>query len=155
MPPQTLQKKYITRNGLEKLKKEHHYLIGPGRALVAQRIQNAREDGEVEENLEYKYALQEKELLEIRVQELDLLLRSAVAVEKRRTSRVEIGNTILVEAEGERIELTLVGSEEADPGQGLISYESQVGSSLLGAKAGDVIVVNCSIKTVYKVISIK
>lgn len=155
MPAVTLKKIYITRKGLEKLKSEYQYLTGPARIQTARRIKDAREDGEVEENLEYKAALQERDLLENRVMELDLLLKCAVMVEKRRSTKVEIGSTVFVETEGERFDLTLVGSEEIDPSHGLISYESLVGSALLGTKPGDTVTVSCSIKTTYKIIAIK
>ncbi len=155
MPPVKLQKKYLTELGLQRLRKEHQYLVESARAEVAKRIKTAREDGEVEENIEFKLALEERNLLETRIAELEDVLRNVEVVEKRQTGRVQIGNTVVVSVSGEKNELTLVGCEEADPSLGSISYESPVGRALLGCRVGDSVEVAATVKTVYKILAIK
>lgn len=152
---QTVQKKYLTKEGWEKMKKEHQQLTTVGRKAAAQRIQKAREDGEVEENLEYQAALEEKDLLEARVLEIEEVLRHAEVVEKRGRGLVTIGTKVRVRVDGEVLELVIVGSEEADPERGHISYESLVGQALLKAKVGDFVEIPAPTKTVYKIIAIE
>lgn len=150
-----MSKKYLTKEGWEKMKDEYQRLTTVGRKAVAQRIQKAREDGEVEENLEYQAALEEKDLLEARILELEELLRHAEVVEKKGRGCIAIGAKVKVRVDGEVIELVIVGSEEADPERGYISYESLVGQALLKAKVGDRVDVATPAKTVYKILSVQ
>lgn len=147
---------YFTKEGLDKLKKEYDHLVNFARRGIAQRIQDVREDGEVDENIEYTAALEERGRIEGRITELEELLKKAkVIARSKEVGAVSLGSTVVVEVDGEKDELTIVGSIEADPTKGLISNESPVGQALLGAKVGEVVTVASAIKTSYKILKIK
>lgn len=137
------------------MKNEYQRLTTVGRKTAAQRIQKAREDGEVEENLEYQAALEEKDLLEARILEIEEVLRHAEVVEKKGRGLVAIGTKVRVKVDGEVLELVIVGSGEADPERGRISYESLVGQALLKAKVGDLVKISTPTKTVYKILAVE
>lgn len=147
---------YFTKKGLQKLKQEYENLVSSARKTVAQKIQEIREDGEIDENTEFSAALEEQGKIERRITELKEILTKAKVIEPpREKSAVTVGATVVVEVEGERDEFTIVGSVEADPAKGLISNESPVGRALLGTGVNETVVVSSAIKTTYKVLAIK
>lgn len=148
----------LTVEGLAKVQAELDQLLNSKRPHVVARIQRARELGDLSENTEYDAARDEQSFVEGRIQELTNIVRHAQVIDDRasRNDFILIGSTVVVEANGERDEFTIVGSFEADPLQGRISNESPVGKGLLGAKAGESVEIATSVvKTLYKVISIK
>ena len=147
---------YLTQGGLIKLKKEYDELVGQKRAEVATRIQEALSEGGADDNAAYDVVREIQVQLERRIAELEETLNRAVLIEARgEKSTVQIGSTVVVEVEEERDEFMIVGSLEADPMKGLISYESPAGKSLLGAKVGDIIKVSSTVVTIYRVIEIR
>lgn len=151
------QKFILTERGLSGLKREYEQLVHVKRPAVVQRIQTAREFGDLAENSEYDAAKEEQSLLESRIEELEKVLHKAQLIgPKTTTDFVVIGTTVVVEVDGERDEFTIVGTMEADPAARLISNESPVGAALLGAKAGEVInVVTPIVSAKYKILEIK
>ena len=147
----------FTKEGLEDLKKEFEDLVKAQRPAIAQRIQRAREFGDLAENSEYDAAKDEQSLIETRIAELEKVLHKAQLIgPKTTTDFVTIGATIVVEVEGQIDEFTIVGTMEADPAQRKISNESPVGAALLGAKVGEVIdVVTPIVRASYKILEIK
>ena len=132
---------YLTAEGLEKLKAELNHLITEERPRVAQRIHDAKLDGDITENAEYEDAKQEQSFLEGRIATLELQLRNAAVIEKSNGDSVGIGSKVVIKgAEGEET-FTIVGSAEASPRDGRISNESPVGAALMGRKKGDKVVV--------------
>jgi len=151
-----VEKVYLTEDGLKKLKQEYDRLVGVRRGEIAAKIQTALNEGGADDNLVYDVAREEQLQLERRVAELENTLNRAVLIEDDgKRDIVQVGSTVIVEVEGERDEFTIVGSLEADPMKGLISYESPVGSALLGAKVGVAITVSSTVVTVYKVLEIR
>ncbi len=130
---------YLTSKGLDDARSELIFLKKTKRAEIADRIQRAREFGDVAENSEYDAALEEQSLVENRVFELEKVLRDAKVIKKDSKSNeiVTIGSTVLVEMDGQLDEFTIVGRVEANPAKKRISNESPVGSALLGAKKGE------------------
>ena len=108
---------------------------------VAQKIKEARAQGDLSENAEYDAAKEEQGTIEARIAELEITLRNAQVIDTDESSldKVALGNTVvLYDSEfDENITYTIVGSTEADPMQGLISNESPVGAAVLGAAVGD------------------
>ena len=148
---------YFTPKGLTSAREELQTLKGEKRREVAERIQRAREYGDLAENSEYDAAMEEQTFVEGRIVELESQLKDAkVIAEVLNNDFVVIGSTIKIEMDGEEDEFTIVGRVEADPSKKRISNESPLGSSLLGAKAGEVVEVTTPIvKYKCKILEIK
>ena len=148
---------YVTEKGLLDSKSELVLLKGEKRREVAERIQKAREYGDLTENSEYDAAMEEQTLVENRISELENILKDAKLIhEIPRSDFVVIGSTVVIEMDGEEDEFTIVGRVEADPSKKRISNESPLGSSLLGAKPGESVEVTTPIvRYKCKVLEIK
>ncbi|HET7636415.1 MAG TPA: transcription elongation factor GreA [Candidatus Limnocylindria bacterium] len=133
---------YLTAEGLEKLKVELNHLITVERPRVAQRIHDAKLDGDISENAEYEDAKQEQSFLEGRIATLEGQLKNAQVIESTNGGdKISIGSKVVITgADGEET-LTIVGSAEAAPREGRISNESPVGAALMGHKKGDKVTV--------------
>lgn len=152
------RKVLLTQEGLQKLNHELDELLRVKRPRVLERIQEAREFGDLMENSGYDAAKDEQSIIEGRIQELQNILAKAKIIESssQKNDFVVIGSTVAVEADGQVDEFTIVGSLEADPSKKKISNESPVGQALLGAKAGEVVEVTTPIvRARYKIIEIK
>ena len=134
-----MQKKIIlTKEGLEKLKAELKKLKEETRHEVAIRIKEAKEFGDLSENSEYEAAKNQQAFTEGKIAELEFIIKSAIIKEKNsNTGSVDIGSTVHVEVEGGAERFKIVGAHEADPVNGMISYESPIGKALIGKKTGE------------------
>lgn len=132
---------YLTAEGLDKLKAELSFLINTERPRVAQRIHDAKLDGDISENAEYEDAKQEQSFLEGRIATLELQLRNAAVIEKTNGDAVGIGSKVVIKGSDGEETFTIVGSAEAAPREGRISNESPVAVALMGRKKGDRVVV--------------
>jgi transcription elongation factor GreA len=135
----------ITPEGLAQLKAELEELEGAGRRAVAERIQAARELGDLSENAEYDAAKEEQALLEARIAWLNERLRNAQVVEADADAKVvTFGATVTVAdvETGKTFKYTIVGPAEADVSKGRVSSESPVGKALIGAAPGDTVAVS-------------
>ena len=131
-------KEYISEEGLEKLKKELEDFKTVKRQEVAQRLEEAKKMGDLSENAEYTEAREAQEFNERQIAELEDLIKKAIVIGKTKNKdEIQVGSTLSVKSQGKTQELTIVGSEEADPATGKISNESPLGKSLLGKKKGD------------------
>ena len=131
---------YVTTEGLAEAKSELEYLKKTKRVQVAERIQTAREFGDLAENSEYDAAMDEAAMIENRISELeDILTNVKVIVESKQSDFIVIGSTVKIEMDNEDDEFTIVGRVEADPSKKRISNESPLGSALLGAKVGETV----------------
>ncbi len=127
----------LTKEGLEKVKKELSEFKDVKRPYVRDRIKKAKEFGDLSENAEYEDARNEQSFIEGRIQELEDMLKNAKVIEgKKDTSAVSIGDVVTIDCEGEKSTYELVGATESDPSQGKISVESPIGRSLLGKGKG-------------------
>lgn len=146
------KKVYLTPQGLEDAKSELEFLKHTKRSQVAERIQRARDFGDVIENAEYDAALEEQTLVENRIAYLEDVLGNAQIIDEKPTGDfIVIGSTVKVEMDGEIDEFEIVGKIEANPAKKKISNESPVGAALLGAKLGEVVevatpIVRCKVK---------
>ncbi|MBQ0025975.1 MAG: transcription elongation factor GreA [Lachnospiraceae bacterium] len=154
------EKKILTQSGLAKLEEELADLKVNRRKEVAQKIKEAREQGDLSENAEYDAAKDEQRDIEIRIQEIEKILKDVevVADDDVDTKKIGIGSKVkLYDDEfAEEVEYTIVGSTEADSLAGKISNESPVGAALIGHKKNDVVKVelpNGNVGT-YKVLKI-
>jgi transcription elongation factor GreA len=134
-------KTYITEEGLEKVKKELDNLINVQRKEVAQRIQDAKELGDLSENAEYSAAKEEQAFLEMKIAEIDNIIKNAAIINGNHSSNeVAVGSTVkFKDSEGDSKEYQIVGCHEANPSQGKISNESPIGRAFIGKKKGETV----------------
>ena len=153
------KKNLMTREGLQALEEELQDLKEHKRYEIAQKIKEAREQGDLSENAEYDAAKDEQRDIESRIEELEGILKYAEVVEEEEGSdAVNIGARIrILDIDlDEEIEYRLVGSTEADSLNGKISNESPLGSALIGSRVGDTVSVETEFgKFDYKVLDIQ
>ena len=134
------KKNLLTYAGLKKLEDELHDLKVVKRKEVAEKIKEARGQGDLSENAEYDAAKEEQGEIESRIVQLENLLRNAEVIDEDvlKMDVVNLGSkvTVLDVEFDEEMEYTIVGSTEADPMNGRISNESPLGMALLGQKVG-------------------
>ena len=154
------KKNLLTYAGLKKLEDELHDLKVVKRKEVAEKIKEAREQGDLSENAEYDAAKDEQRDIEARIEEIEKILKNAEVVVEDEVDldRISVGCKVKVydyEFE-EEMELKLVGSTEANSLEGKISNESPVGKALIGAHTGDVVEVEMQMGIMkYKVLEIQ
>ena len=155
------EKKHIlTYEGLKKLEDELQDLKVNRRKEIAQKIKEAREQGDLSENAEYDAAKDEQRDIEARIEELEKLLKNAEVVveDEVNLDKINVGCVVKVydrEFE-EEMEFQLVGSTEANSLQNKIYNESPVGHALIGKKVGDVVDVETQAGVIqYEVLDIK
>jgi transcription elongation factor GreA len=141
--------KLLTPEGLQKLEEELHMLRTVKREEVAERLQNAFEDGQDDDfvdNAELEAARNAQSFLEGRIIELEDILSNyqLITDDHKAHDAVRLGDkvTLIEEGEEEKEQYHLVGAAEADPVEGRISNESPLGKALLGAKVNQVVRVN-------------
>lgn len=154
------KKNILTYAGLKQYKNELHNLKVFKRQEVAQKIKEAREQGDLSENAEYDAAKDEQRDIELRIEELEKLLKNAEVVVEDEVDLDKISIGCLVKVYdlefAEEMEFKIVGSTEANSLQGRISNESPVGHALLGKKVGDVVTVETQMGEIqYKVLDIQ
>ena len=149
------KKNILTYEGLKKLEDELQDLKVVKRREIAQKIKEAREQGDLSENAEYDAAKDEQRDIEARIEEIEKILKNAeVVVEEE----VDFGCKVkILDCEfNDELEYKLVGSTEANSLKGKISNESPVGRALIGKKVGDTVVVETEAGELsYKVLEIQ
>ncbi|WP_027400179.1 transcription elongation factor GreA [Anaerovorax odorimutans] len=132
----------LTKEGYEKVVEEHEELVSVRRKEVAERLKEAISYGDLSENSEYDSAKNEQAELEERINKLENMIRKARIIDEKNQRKDIVGIGLKVKVKeldsNEEMEITIVGSTEADPYEGKISNESAVGSGLLGKKIGEV-----------------
>jgi transcription elongation factor GreA len=133
----------VTVRGAEKLKSELQRLKSVERHAVIQAIAEARAQGDLSENAEYEAAKDKQGFIEGRILELESTLAAAQVIDPAKLEadgRVVFGATVDLEDEdsGAKVTYQIVGDDEADLKQGLISISSPIARSLIGKEAGDV-----------------
>lgn len=153
------QKVVLTFEGLQKLEAELNDLKITKRREVAEKIKEARAQGDLSENAEYDAAKDQQGEIESRIAELEKMLRNAEVIDEDDApeGKVALGSRVLLHdlEFDEDLEYIIVGSTEADPAQGRISNESPVGKSLLGTQEGDTVKVEAPQgEMIFKVLKI-
>jgi transcription elongation factor GreA len=133
----------LTRRGAEKLKDELQRLKSVDRHAVIQAIAEARAQGDLSENAEYEAAKDKQGFIEGRIIEIEGKLAAAQIIDPAALNaegRVVFGSTVDLEEESTGVQVTyqIVGDDEADLKQGLISISSPIARALIGKEAGDV-----------------
>jgi transcription elongation factor GreA len=133
----------MTRRGAEKLRTELQRLKSVDRHAVIQAIAEARAQGDLSENAEYEAAKDRQGFIEGRIKEIEGKLSSAQIIdpsELHADGRVVFGATVELadEDSGDEAVYQIVGDDEADLKQGMISVSSPIARALIGKEAGDV-----------------
>jgi transcription elongation factor GreA len=154
------KKNILTYEGLKQLEEELQNLKVNKRKEVAQKIKEAREQGDLSENAEYDAAKDEQRDIEARIEELDKILRNAEVVveEDVDVTVINIGCKVIIKdlEYNEQLVYKIVGSTEANSLRGKISNESPVGQALMGSKKGDVVSVETQSGVLqYEILSIE
>ena len=154
------KKNILTYQGLQKLEDELQNLKVVRRKEVAQKIKEAREQGDLSENAEYDAAKDEQRDIEARIEQIEKILKNAEVVveEEVHLDQINIGCQVkILDMEfDEELDYKIVGSTEANSLKGKISNESPVGRALIGASVGDVVEVETQMGNLkYKVLEIQ
>lgn len=133
----------VTQAGYDALVAELEQLTTVKRLEVAERIKNARDDGDITENAEYDDAKNEQARVEARIIVVEEKIRTAKVIVEVDNKSVGIGNKVTLQEQGakEPEVFTIVGSTEADPLENRISNESPLGSALMGQPKGTKVIV--------------
>lgn len=153
------KKNIMTYEGLKKIEEELQYLKVEKRQDIAQKLKEARAQGDLSENAEYDAAKDEQRDIEARIDELEKILKNAEVVDEDEIDldKINIGCQVkILDMEyNEELEYKIVGSTEANSLKGKISNESPVGMALIGKKIGDVVDVETQVGVLkYKVLGI-
>ena len=150
---------YLTPDGETKLRAELDELVKVRRPALADRLHKAIQQGDLSENADYKAAKEEQGFLEGRIQQITAMLRNAeIIVKTESTEQVGLGNRVTVVEEGSQHEevFHVVGSAEADPANGKISYQSPLGEALMGHRVDDLVRVEAPVgETLFRVVAIE
>lgn len=138
-----MNKTPITTRGAEKLREELTQLKTVRRPKIIQAIAEARAHGDLKENAEYHAAREEQAFTEGRISEIEAKLANAQIIDVTRVNadgKVVFGATVELEdlASGESVTYQLVGEDEADIKQSLISISSPIARALVGKREGDI-----------------
>lgn len=132
---------YLTKSGLDDLKKELDYLKLEKRPEVINALKDARALGDLSENAEYDAARNEQAIVESKIAELEAMIENAVIITEVKTDKVTIGTTVKLKylEDGDLEEYAIVGSKEADPFANRISNESPIAKAIMGLSKGSVV----------------
>jgi transcription elongation factor GreA len=157
------EKQFLTKRGYDERVALLENLKVVRRKEVAQKLKEAREQGDLSENAEYDAAKDEQRDIEAQIAELEDILKNAEIIQDDATSKKDKGKVKMestvklhdIEYD-EDIEYIIVGSSEADSLNNKISNESPLGAALIGKKVGDIVKVEAPVGEVeYKIVEVK
>ena len=135
------KKHILTYAGLKKYEDELQDLKINRRQEIAQKIKEAREQGDLSENAEYDAAKEAQGMLEMRIAKLEEMVANARVLDESRidTSSVQILNRVTLKnmKTGKTVEYTLVSESEANLKEGKLAIGTPIAQALLGHKKGD------------------
>ena len=154
------EKQFLTKKGYDERVARLEELKVVRRKEVAQKLKEAREQGDLSENAEYDAAKDEQRDIETQIAELEEILKNAEVVQDNNTDKDAIKMESVVKLHDveydEDIEYVIVGSSEADSLNNKISNESPIGAAMLGKKVGDTVKVEAPAGVIeYKIISVQ
>jgi len=145
----------LTLEGKLKLEEELNTLKTITRKEISEKIELAKEHGDLSENAEYQEARNEQAFTEGRILEIESILKNATIATAPDNDMVHVGSTVVLETASGKQEFTIVGSHEGDPARGMLSCDSPIGQAVLLKKTGETVNVETpkGINT-YKIIKI-
>lgn len=152
-----MSEQIISQEGYDKLKKELDYLLTTKRREIADRIEKAKELGDLSENAEYSEAKDAQSLNDSRIMELSNTIKNVTVVNNNKSkTEIGMGSKVTAKTGQKEKEFTIVSFNEADPLEGKISNESPLGLSFLGKKKGEEVMVRTPKGEVkYKILKIE
>ncbi len=152
----------LTREWLTELGEELRFLREEKRVEIAAKLKEAISYGDLSENAEYQEARDEQAQVELRIAELEEILKPGgydlIDDEKgsrRKRSGINVWNTVVISLENEQITYTIVGSQESNIFENKISNESPLGKALIGKNVGEsAIVISPGGEKVYSIVSV-
>ena len=154
-----MKKILLTKEGKEKLEAEYQHYVTVLQPNVIRELSEARAQGDLSENADYDAAKKRQSEIEGRIAELEAMLQNYEIInsDNKNKNLIKLGSKvrILDLSENEEAEYTIVGTVEADPFNGRISYESLLATSILGAKVGDRITVKTKEPYEVEILSIE
>lgn len=131
-----MDKEYLSQEKYDELSRELDFLRREKRKEVAERLESARSLGDLAENAEYHSARDEQAEVESRIEKLKDLLKRAEIIKHTNKDIADVGSTVVLQKKGDKdkVEYTIVGSEESDLSAGKISYQSPLGAAMIGKK---------------------
>lgn len=151
------RKIFVTKAGLDELKREYEDLTKLKRPAVVDRVAQARAMGDLAENSEYTAAREELSLIDGRIEELGEIIKNSSIIEESHshTKVVQLGSTVTVKAGAKNEMFTLVGEWEADPHNKRISHASPLGQALIGKISGEKVEVEAPVgKILYTILDV-
>jgi transcription elongation factor GreA len=156
-----MSKTPLTVAGAEKLKEELRRLKSEDRPRVVNAIAEARAHGDLKENAEYHAAREQQSFIEGRIREIESKLAHAHVIDVTtlpHSGKVVFGVTVDLEAtgDGKTVTYKIVGDDEADIRQGMISVSSPIARALIGKHEGDVVTVQApGGETEYEILEVR
>ncbi|MBS3800262.1 MAG: transcription elongation factor GreA [Thioalkalivibrio sp.] len=156
-----MNKTPLTVAGAEKMKEELKRLKGEDRPRVVKAISEAREHGDLKENAEYHAAREQQSFIEGRIRELEAKLSNAQIIDVTalpQTGKVVFGTTVVLEAtdDGRQVVYRIVGEDEADIKNNMISVSSPIARALIGKEEGDLVTVQApGGETEYEILEVR
>lgn len=146
---------HLTQSGLDELKSELEELK-IRRIDVANKLKEAKDQGDLSENSDWANAQDEFKFVEGRVNEIEHIIQNVkIITDSKKTDKVRLGSTVYLEQGSKKAEYSVVGSLESDPQSGKISDESPIGKALLGKAVGEMVdIVAPAGTTRYKIVKI-
>jgi transcription elongation factor GreA len=133
----------MTKNGFDKLVKELEKLNRIDLPAIIEKVAEARSHGDLKENAEYHAARERQGQIQDKIHYLEEQISNAQVIEVEGNSdEIRFGSKVVcceIDDDDETEEYTLVGADEANPSDGLISVSSPLGKALLGKKTGDIV----------------
>jgi len=137
---------YMTQEGLDKIKEEYSQLVSVERPAISQQIAEARDKGDLSENAEYDAAKEAQGLLEMKISQLQEIIRNARLIDESKldTDKVQILNKVKIRNLANKMEMeyTIVAESEADLKNKKLSISTPIAKALLGHKLGDIVEVD-------------
>lgn len=147
---------HLTTEGIQALKEELKELTTAKRAEIAERLKEAKADGDLSENAMFDAARDEQMMIEGRIAEIEHILKHSTIIEAKKGGAVSLGSTVHVELENGQMQYKIVGSTEANPDEFKISNESPLGRALIGKKPGEEVSVQVPAGTMsYKITKVE
>jgi len=147
---------HLTKEGLEKLKKELYRLETTGRREVAKKIKQAASQGDISDSADYSEAKEAQAFLEGKIKKLRHIIAGAIIIKRKEGKIAGLGSTIIIESNNTKTSFEIVGSVEADPLKGRISSSSPLGRAIIGGRKGDIVEIEAPRgKIRYKIVEVK
>lgn len=149
-------KKYLTQDGLEKLKKELDHLEKVKRKEISERLRHTASQGDLKENAGYDAAKEEQGFVEARIRQLKEIINQSQVIEKKNNGQVEVGCFVCLKSKDGEERFQIVSPEESDVLNNKISFKSPLGEKLFNRKKGDSVKIEIAGgKKEYKILKIE